>query len=337
METRYTVALVGCGRIGYSLGLDAKREQPASHTMALRGNSRIQLVAGCDTDPDNRAVWTAAIPHATVYESSSELYKKHRTDIVTVAVPESAHETEAEAAIKSGARLVILEKPVAVNSGEAERIRSLSTQYGVPVMINHERRFADDYRCAKKYMEQIGSLQSIYASLSSSLVVYNPDEEATGAYSLIHDGTHLVDAVLYFLDDTDLPAPVLTGVYKDEKQNIRQLSAHYALPACPDITLTISGRSRYFGFEIQINGTEGRICIGNGYLKCYKRQESPLYTGFYSLLSDSSVVKPEKTRYFANMVQNAVDFLDGTAPLYSPLEVGIRDLAVLEGIKKALY
>ena len=46
----YTAAIIGTGRIGFSLGLDKKREQPASHTMALLSNRRIRLVAGCDVD-----------------------------------------------------------------------------------------------------------------------------------------------------------------------------------------------------------------------------------------------------------------------------------------------
>ena len=51
-EKIYTAAIVGCGRIGYSLGHDEKREQPASHTMAFLENPRISLVACCDSDED---------------------------------------------------------------------------------------------------------------------------------------------------------------------------------------------------------------------------------------------------------------------------------------------
>ena len=46
---------------------------------------------------------------------------------------------------------------------------------------------------------------------------------------------------------------------------------------------------------------------------------------------------PKKTGYFSNMIQNAVDFLDGNAPLISPLEDAIQDLKVLEDIKTFLF
>ncbi len=335
---QYTAALVGCGRIGYSLGLDPKREQPASHTMALLDNPRIKLAAGCDSDIGKLSVWHKAVPAAKSYQRSEDMYRELRPDIITVAVPEEFHRAEALAAIAARPKLVILEKPVALNSREAQDIKNASVEAGVPVMINHERRFAEDYRKAKSCIGQIGRLQSIYASLSSSLCLYDRKSESTGACSLFHDGTHLVDAVRFFLDDPpSLGQPVLTGVFKDEKGSVRQLSAHWAVEACPDITVTMSGRSRYFAFEIQLNGTEGRVCIGNSYLKIYRRKDSPLYTGFFSLVCDDEARKVGKTRYFSNMVQNAVDFLDGKAALLSPIDTGIKDLLILEDIRTGLY
>lgn len=376
---KYTAALVGLGRIGYSLGLDKKREQPASHTMALLDNPRIQLVAGCDTDPIALSRWQDANRKTTVYSDSANLYARCHPDIVAVAVNESAHLKEAVDAIHARPRLVILEKPVALNLEEAEIIRTEAEKCNVSVLVNHERRFAEDFKAAKSYLKKIGSIQKIQAELCSSLCVYNPAEEKTGAYSLIHDGTHLVDAVLYFLEDDGSPSgiqkipasvpfaakpaegrgllsrakglaqggsaaqyktvstllrfPVMTGVFRDEKNIVRQLSAHYSAEKCPDITISISGRSRFFGFEIAITGTEGRICIGNGYLKLYHREKSSLYSGFYSLLNDKAEPQPKKTLYFANMVQNAVNFLDGKEPLRSTLQTGINALAVLEEIK----
>lgn len=372
---KYTAALVGLGRIGYSLGLDKKREQPASHTMALLNNPRINLIAGCDTDSIALSKWQDANKKAVGYSDSANLYARCRTDIVTVAVNENAHLKEAVEAIHAKPKLVILEKPVALNLLEAEKIQQEAEKFQVPVLVNHERRFAEDFKLAKSYMKKIGEIQSIRAELCSSLCVYNPAEEKTGAYSLIHDGTHLVDAVLFFLED-DLPStlkkislenpsekkggllsrasdlnnsekkiktvnsllrfPIVTGVFRDEEKNVRQFSAHYSTSKCPDVTIGISGRSRFFGFEISITGTEGRICIGNGYLKLYHREKSSLYSGFYSLLNDRSESLPKKTFYFSNMIQNAVDFLDGKANLRSTLQTGINALSVLEEIKEII-
>ncbi len=262
---KYTAALVGLGRIGYSLGLDKKREQPASHTMALLNNSRINLIAGCDTDPINLAKWQEANKKALVYSCSANLYTRYCPDIVAIAVNEDAHLKESLDAISAKPRLIILEKPVALNMADAKKIQNAATENNVPILVNHERRFAEDYKLAKSYIKNIGELQSIKAELSSSLCVYNPKEEQSGEYSLIHDGTHLVDIVLFFLEDeaysslknisidnfaekkgllslakklnetsvqtkcvnSILHNPLITCVYKDENKNVRQLSAPY--------------------------------------------------------------------------------------------------------------
>ena len=345
---RYTAAVVGIGRIGWTLGFDKKREQPASHVMALKGNKRIKLVAGVDNDKKALAAFKRKNPLVRAYSSVEELFQNCAPDIVVVAVNESSHLSVALDVLSRSPKLVILEKPVALNLKEAGKIKSAAKKYGVPILVNHERRFAYDYNAAREYLSKIGGIQRISASLFSGMKLYDPAAEDSGAYSLIHDGTHLVDIVLFLLEALEggekaqsralLKNPVLTGVSADAKNKeiVRELCAHYSCKSCPEISLFMSGRSRFFGFEVDVLGTEGRVCIGNGYAKFYRRFESSLYTGFYSLSRDKTVVIPKKTGYFANMVQNAVDFLDGRGPLKSTLQTGINALAVLEDIKSAL-
>ncbi len=343
LNMNYTAALIGTGRIGFSLGFDKKREQPASHTMALMNNRRISLIAGCDSDEERLEKWKKYVGKAKTFSSSAQLYGWCRPDIITVAVNEDAHMKECIAAIEAKPRLVILEKPVALSVEEALKIKSAAENANVPVMVNHERRFSADYIKAKEFISQIGDVQSVRGELLSGLRVYSKKEEGTGAYSLLHDGTHLVDIMQFLLGDLAekgdvacepiLKDPQLVSLYKDDKGDVRNVSVHYSLKHCPDVTLAVSGRSKFFEFGVEILGTLGRIRVGNGYASFEKRQESKLYTGFYSLRKDKKVRLPKKTGYFSNMVQNAVDFLDGTAELKSPLDDAIGDLAVLEEIK----
>jgi len=347
MKKRYTASLIGCGRIGWTLGYDKLREQPASHTMALKSNKRIELIAGCDTDKDALEKWGKANRITNLFSSANELFAECRTDIVTVAVNENAHIQIAMEAIKSRPQLVILEKPVALNTKEALQLKTAAEENKVPVLVNHERRFALDYQLASSYLSEIGDIQNINATLSSGMRVYDKNEENTGAYSLIHDGTHLVDIVLFFLEalqkDTDsnktmplLHSPQVSGIWRDEKGAVRNVTASYTLKELPYVTINISGRSKYFGFEVDIRGTTGRILIGNGFFKVFKSKESKLYTGFKSL-EQVKIKQQKKTLYFANMIQNAVDFLDGKAKLGSTLQTGMNALAVLEEIKKSLW
>jgi predicted dehydrogenase len=343
-ETIYTAVLTGCGRIGYSLGLDPKREQPASHTASLISNPRIQLTAGCDTDRKTLEIWEKANPAAMTFHSSKAMYGRLHPDIAVIAVNEENHKKEAIAAIKAHPRLVILEKPVALNVDEALEIKQASENEGVAILVNHERRFSADYALAKNLLSKIGRLQYIHGTLCSGMAVYTRGDKNTGACSLFHDGTHLADTILYLMENTEdenapeieLSKPTITGIFRDNENTIRQLSSHYSSSLCPDITMTFSGRSKFFGFEIDILGTEGRIQVGNGIWKYSCRTESSLYTGFYSLEENHAIRPPKRTGYFSNMIQNAVDYLDGKAGIGSTIKNGIAALRILEEIKNQL-
>ena len=363
----YTAALIGCGRIGYS--------QPASHTMALNENPRVQLIAACDKDAVVLNQWHEANKKCQVYRNSANLYARNKPDIITIAVNENSHVSEALDAIMARPGLIILEKPVALSVDQALRIYNSCERNNVAILVNHERRFAEDYNLAKSFLSEIGDMQSIRASLHSGMVVYSKerDFQGQGAFSLLHDGTHLVDSVLFFLEQNmpsttvNVPVyksisekglgllgmaeknygstrvvnsllnnPLVTGILRDENGDVRQFSAHYQTKICPDVEISIYGRSRFFAFDIEITGTEGRISIGNGYLKLYKSEPSELYTGFNSLKSQKNIKVPKKTLYFSNMVENAVNFLDGKEALKSTLQNGINALAVLEEIKEFL-
>lgn len=361
----YTAAVGGTGRIGFTLGFDKKREQPASHTMALNANPRVKIIAGVDKNPESLALWKKHNPCARAFESIEKMYEafaacggknaqERDPDIVVVAVNEDAHLSVALEAISHKPRLVILEKPVALNMREAETIRRAAKKFSVPILVNHERRFALDWNAAAEYVKKIGDAQSVSARLFSGMRLYDPDAEVTGGYSLIHDGTHLADIVLFLLEAIQensggknarviLKSPVLSGIVFDKKNKkiVRNLCAHYSTKFCPSVNLEMSGRSRFFGFEVDVIGTEGRIFIGNGFAKFFRRAESKLYSGFFSLEEDKRIILPKKggrvqTAYFSNMVQNAVDFLDGRAPLKSTLQTGMNALNVLEEIKTRL-
>ena len=240
---KHTAAVVGVGRIGWTLGFDKKREQPASHVTALKKNRRIKLIAGVDNNQKTHALFRQKKPMLRAYQSVDELYQNCSPDIVVVAVNEDAHLEVALDVISRGPKLLILEKPVALNLKDAAKIKAAAKKHGVPILVNHERRFAYDYRTAAAYIATIGPLQSISAKLFSGMKLYDPAAEESGAYSLLHDGTHLVDIVLFLLESLEaaggkggaafgessarsiLKNPVVTGVYRDPKN---KLSASFA-------------------------------------------------------------------------------------------------------------
>ena len=332
---QYQAAIIGTGRIGFLLGKDRKREQPAAHTAALNANKRIKLIAGCDIDGTRLTLWQKENPQAKIFGHIDSLLSETSADIITVAVNEDAHLSTTLKVLKSRPRLVILEKPVALNTEEAYKIKEISTQLQIPVMINHERRFSKDYQLVKKLIKdnKLGNLQLVRGSLWSGMRVYSASQETSGSYSLIHDGTHLVDIVQYLLE-RQLENPIVSNIIRDKENSVRQAEVNYLVDNNIAVSLTFSGRCKYFGFDLELRFSEGRILIGNGLFQVETKKESPYYSGFFSLLKNRKYKAAHKSGYFSNMVQNAVDFLDNKSPLISTLDDGINTLKALEDIKK---
>ena len=118
----YTAAIIGTGRIGFTLGFDKKREKPASHTMALLENPCIKLVAGCDTFEESLNQWKRYVSRynrdVKTYPTAKELLAAQKYDIIVIAVNEDSHLQTALEAIAAQPRLIILEKPVALNTAD---------------------------------------------------------------------------------------------------------------------------------------------------------------------------------------------------------------------------
>jgi predicted dehydrogenase len=325
----YRVGIIGLGRIGFTLGFDQKREQPASHSRAFGENKRIGLAGGFDTDRKKLAAWKAAYPKARAYESIKEMMNDGFWDIVVIAVPEEAHLSVFSEVCLYTPRLVVLEKPVAAGLDDALSIQRLAKEFRVPVCVNHERRFSADYIYVKKLLDsrKLGAVRLVSGYMLSSVPAIRPDSLEKGKGALVHDSTHLIDSIR-FLTGKRLSVEAVTVSGKSAKGETAGITA---AGTCGDaaVTINVGYRSKAFVFELDIVLEKGRVRIGNGLFEVYRALESPYYEKFYSLALDGKTPVFKKTGYFSGMVQNCVDFLDGMKPLSSALDDGIETMRVI--------
>ncbi len=332
MVKKYKAGIIGLGRIGFLFQYDKKREQPASHSLALASNKMIDLVCGCDIDLERLNKWKAFYKKKRIYSCYKEMIEKENLDIITIAVNEKEHLNVILDVIEKKPKLIILEKPVASNLEHAFLIKEKSAKYNVPILVNHPRRYSNDYITLKKKLEEqcIGELHSINFSFWSGLKIWKKECEINGNCALIHDGTHVMD-ILSYLFDIDLSKPVIDKiVYNTENsEEIDSLYFHYEFEKPPYILyIELCGNKKFFGFDIDIKSNLGRIIIGNGYFKIYKREKSKLYSNFFSLTKKFDYSKI-KLQYFSNMIDNAVNFLENKENLLSTLDDGIKALKFL--------
>lgn len=101
-------AVVGCGHIG-------KR-----HAAMISNNSECELVALCDTAPENTLKLEAF--HVPFFEGVDKLFAGDAEfDVLCVATPNGLHEEHAVKGLRAG-RHIVIEKPMALTKAGCERI-----------------------------------------------------------------------------------------------------------------------------------------------------------------------------------------------------------------------
>lgn len=328
----YRTGIIGLGRIGFTLGFDQKREQPASHSMAFAANPRIMLSGGADIDAEKRNNWLKAFPNAMAYSSTADLINDGPWDILVVAVDERNHLKTAIEVIRAKPGLIVLEKPVAPNLRQALKIQSLARKESQPVCVNHERRFSKDYLLLKDWIKQgkYGSLRAVNAWLLTSHPAAYPQDHQTARGTLIHDSTHLFDC-LRFVTGDEIKITSSMGTKKAPSGHIKGVSGSGKVGEA-QLTYHIGFQTRQLVFELDLMFERGRVRIGNGLFEAYDARESPYYEKFYSLLREEDLPVLYPTGYFAGMAENCVRFMDGEEGLLSTLADGVKALQTADSI-----
>jgi predicted dehydrogenase len=132
------MGVIGVGSLGFH------------HARILSGLPAVEFTGVYDTDETRRAEVAAqlAAPAAASMEALLAA-----SDAVVIAVPTSAHESVAVAAIEQGVH-VLIEKPIAPTLAAADRITSAADRQGVLVQIGHVERFNAALRACDDYLEE---------------------------------------------------------------------------------------------------------------------------------------------------------------------------------------
>lgn len=134
MSSRYSLALVGCGRI-------AQKHLRAMKTL----QSRIQQLYLVDPAPEAHLRVKAEIPGsladgAESFSSLSELLSQHKVDLVILTTPPFTHYSLGLEALEAGAALLI-EKPICLDPREAFDLARRAADKRLPISVAYIYRF----------------------------------------------------------------------------------------------------------------------------------------------------------------------------------------------------
>jgi predicted dehydrogenase len=275
-------ALIGCGRIGFLLENDPLRYKPCTHFGGAKSTG-IKINYACDIDSERLHKFSEAakIPENYLYEDYQKLIYDQKPQLVIIATWTNSHAEIGIYAAKNGVKTIICEKPIASDLRQAAALLSECRKKNTTLIINHERRYDARYRAVKIILDngKIGEIKNVYALVltSGKSSKANP---GNGGGLLLHDGTHMIDIIRYLFGEIRC---VRGKLQRKPNYFEDRATAWLESETGIDIFLEAGGSNKYFSFELQIFGTEGKITIGNGYQHLFLSENSKYYSGFRDL------------------------------------------------------
>ncbi len=325
----YSVAIIGLGRIASLLEDDPLRKKPCTHMGAYQSlKKRVKVIAGCDQDPGRRKLFRKRWGVENLYEKYEDLFNNEKPEIVSVCTwTDSHHEIVLRAAESESIKAIICEKPIALDVSLGKKMVDVCRKRGKLLLINHERRFEDRYRTIKQWIEagKIGEIRTIIGHVLTAVPLKQKSFNINQT-SLLHDGTHLVDIIQYLAGD-------IVSVRGFMDSHCREaITAVLKLKNGASVFLEAGGLRDYFDFELDIQGKNGRVLIGNTKMKLFTSAESVHYKGFKDLKEIQMPSFP-RSNYFKSEISSLLDFLDGKSrTITSTGEDGLKTLKVIESV-----
>ena len=207
------LGVIGCGGIANGKHLPAQKKNPDA-----------ELVAFCDIIEERakEAAEKYGSENAFVCKDYRELLAKTDVDAVLVLTPNVDHSPITVAALKSG-RHVMCEKPMAINSKEAQKMLDAAKSSKKLLTIGYQSRYTNASLFLKKECEA-GTLGEIYYAKAKAIrrravptwgVFLKEDKQGGGP--LIDIGTHTLDLTLFMMQNYEPLYAVGTTYHKLNK------------------------------------------------------------------------------------------------------------------------
>lgn len=197
MKKLIKIGIIGCGAIANS-----------KHMPALSKVADAEMVAFCDlvSERAEKAAKEYGTLDAKVYTDYKELLKDPTIDVVHVCTPNRSHSFITVDALDAG-KNVMCEKPMAINSAEAQKMLDAAKRSGKKLSIGYQNRFRDDSLYLKKEAED-GTFGDIYYAKATAIRRRGVpnwgvflDEYEQGGGPLIDIGTHTLDLTLWMMNN----------------------------------------------------------------------------------------------------------------------------------------
>ncbi len=150
----------------------------------------------CDLDPEKLALFSRRHPQASLTSRFDDLLEDRTLDAVVIATPVVTHADLARRALAAG-KHVFVEKPMALQAGEAEELCALAEERELVLMPGHLLLYHPAVNKLKELIDsgELGEIRYVYGN-RQNLGKFRTDENALGSL-----GAHDLSVILHLVGE----------------------------------------------------------------------------------------------------------------------------------------
>jgi predicted dehydrogenase len=257
-------ALVGCGSIG------------ARHASLIAVQAGADLVGVCDSDPAALAdlVGRGLVDRANTWTDYEQLLRDVRADVVDICTPHSLHAPMAIAAAASG-RHVLVEKPMALSTADAEEMIRTADRHQVRLMVVKQNRYNQPVVLTRDALLS-GRLGRVHLVQCNVLWNRNDDyyrlspwrgRKACEGGALFTQVSHFIDLLVWWFGDlVSASADIATRAHAIDVEDCGTATLLFDTGVLGQLAWTTCVHRRNYEGSITIVAERGTVKIGGQYL-----------------------------------------------------------------------
>jgi len=329
------VGLIGCGRIAELVHLNNLSQMP-----------NVRLTTLAESDANRRNALQENFPKIQVFSDYRDLLSLQEIHAVVICLPNHLHASVAMEALEQG-KHVYLEKPLAVNLEEAQKLVEARKRSGLIGMMGFNYRFHALYQIMRSKLQSgdlgdVISVRSVFSSRMRNLPDWKQKLQ-TGGGVLMDLGMHHADLVRYLLG-------------RDVKSVFAQTTSRYSEGDNAVLELELDNGVRVQSFfsmssvekdQFEIFGTSGRLFLDRqqsfhveftktGQVQSYLQSMWSNFRGFIqSPYLYNKILKPTYEPSYYEAMKAFIICVQKNEPIGPSFEDGLHSLQVIQAAEQS--
>lgn len=272
MMEQFSIALIGCGRISYKHVEAIAQHYPRAILTAVCDPVRELAVAKAEEYKKLLAQTGITNVRTDVYTDYREMLAAKSAAIAAIATESGSHAEIALACMKNGLH-VLVEKPMALSTTDADTMIACAEQHNVKLCVAHQNRFNRTIQKLRQAVEE-GRFGRIVAG--NARVLWNRNEDYytqapwRGTYEqdggcLMNQCIHNIDLLQWMLggDMTEVQAMLANFVHPYiEAEDYGSIQIAFGSGAIGNVEGTVCVYPRNLEETLTILGERGTVVIG---------------------------------------------------------------------------